>query len=182
MKKPKRSSASRWSKDPIRHWEMGDTRTQVPREVWDSALVRPSSLDPASVTGTYVALEVVQPAADESGYESTFYRIGGADVIVGNVNSLGEERDVLRSAVKNLWRIYRYNQHYIGFLGGGLTEEDFSAAAEEYAVNPLPMSVETIRRAVEILGPLIHDPELTPKDLAMVLNTDPEQLELALPA
>jgi len=183
VKKPNRGSVSHWAKNPIHHWNAHGNAKDFPRDVWDTALVPDSSVDRVPTdSATHVALEVVHGADDESGFESTYYRIGEAGVILGNVNSLGEEREVLCSAVKNLWRVYRYNQHYIGFLGGGLTEEDFNAAAEEYAVSPLPMSVERIRRAAEILGPLIQDAELTPKELAMVLNADPEQLELALPS
>jgi hypothetical protein len=99
---------------------------------------------------------------------------------LSNLSAIDEERTVLRGAVGNLWRAYRFNQHYIGFLSGNVTEDDFSTASAKYAQEPQSLDLLFMHNAVRYLVPIMNDDELSPNDLALVLNTHPKQLELAL--
>jgi hypothetical protein len=110
----------------------------------------------------------------------TFYPVCDTSKFFGNLSAMECERDILRRTVGNLWRIYRFNQDYIGFLAGGVSEEDFNEAAEKYALEPDSFPPEQLRQAVSILLPVIQDDQLTPQDLAVALNANAEQLQLAL--
>ncbi|MDO8540052.1 MAG: hypothetical protein Q7S40_06375 [Opitutaceae bacterium] len=111
-----------------------------------------------------------------------FYLLGETSQIFSNVSAIGEERKTLRQAVKNLWKVYRYNQHYIGYLAGGVSEEEFNAAVEKFAQAPEFFTPDELKRATSALVPIMEDEELTAKDLAVVLNADENQLELAIQA
>ena len=114
------------------------------------------------------------------GLPISFYPVCDTSKFFGGLLTMDRERDILRHTVGNLWRIYRFNQHYIGFLAGGVSEEDFNAAAEKYALEPDNFPPEQLRQAISVLLPIIRDDELTPQDLAVALNANAEQLQLAL--
>lgn len=134
-----------------------------------------SVFEAPSLSSHYLALEVTSSAAP-----SAYERLGSLQTIAANMNAVGEERFVLQNAVRNLWRVYRYHQHYIGFLGGGVSEDDFTIAAEKFARCPIFFSQPDLRKASHFILPLIEDDEMSPEDLAVVLNADASQLELAL--
>jgi len=124
----------------------------------------------------YVAIETASvPSLAGS---STYTRIAPVGAFAMAMSEASEERKVLREAVTNLWHIYRYNQHYIGFLNGGVSNEDFNAAAELYVREPRDYDMKRLQFATRILLPIIGDDELTSRDIAAVLNVRPAQLEL----
>ena len=141
-----------------------------------------SSTNPGSgYSSDYFVLE--HCSDDASGAATSAYcRLAPVETVSRNIAAIGEEREVLRRAVSNLWEIHRYNQHYVGYLTGGVSEDDYNAAAERYARSPEEFSSEYLKSAAQIVLPLIRDDDLTPNDLALVLNTSPDQLELALEA
>ena len=99
---------------------------------------------------------------------------------MANFRQVGIDRSVLRTACANLWKTYRYNQHYIGFLTGGVSQEDYEAAVEKYAAEPSSLHDELLRSAPRILSEILDDDDLDCHDLAVILNVSAEQLELAL--
>ena len=151
---------------------------------WNSPLLPVTDIEfashkepvPRGNVTSYVALVKLTTG----GSPITFYPICDTSKSFGSLFTIDRERDILRFTVGNLWRIYRYNQHYIGYLAGGVSEEDFNATAEKYALEPVNFPPDQLRHAVGILLPIIRDDELTPQDLAVALNANPEQLQLAL--
>lgn len=87
---------------------------------------------------------------------------------------------ILRTAVKNLWETYKYNQEYISFLLGGCNEEEFLQFAEEIAEEPAnDMTKEQISFSLNLLSSII-DNELSSSDLSILLNQDCSYIEHSL--
>jgi hypothetical protein len=129
----------------------------------------------------YIAIEI--PPSGSLLFDSPiYYRMSPASDFCGKLIALGEEREILQHAVQNMWRVYRFNQHYIGNLAGGVSDEDFNSAVKRYVKEPIVFRMDELRNAAHIILPLIDDDEMTPNDLAVLLNADPNQLELALGA
>lgn len=95
------------------------------------------------------------------------------------IRNLIAENAVLKSVVKNLWKVYRYNQEYQAFLLGGCSEEDFLAVAEKFAdaFDDIPQGQLVFSSS--LLLNLLDEP-LTSGDLSVLVNADPYHIEQAL--
>jgi hypothetical protein len=89
------------------------------------------------------------------------------------------ENAVLKGVVKNLWKVYRYNQEYQSFLLGGCSEEDFLAVAEKFADAFDDIPEGQLVFSSSLLLNLLDGP-LTSDDLSVLVNTDPYHIEQAL--
>lgn len=89
------------------------------------------------------------------------------------------ENNVLRHALRNQWRSYKYNQEYIHFLLGGCTEEEFLTIAEKYALPFRHIDKDQLSiGALVILNTLGET--VTSGDLSFLLNVDPSDLDATL--
>lgn len=95
------------------------------------------------------------------------------------VHSLVTENAVLRGVVKNLWKVYRYNQEYQAFLLGGSSEEEFLAIAERFADEFDEIPEGQLVFASSLLLNLL-DESLTSSDVSVLVNADPYHIERAL--
>jgi hypothetical protein len=95
------------------------------------------------------------------------------------IHNLMAENAVLKGVVKNLWKIYKYNQEYQAFLLGGCSEDEFLAIAEQFAAAFDDIPEEQLVYASSFLLTLLDEP-LTSNDLSVLLNADPSDIEKAL--
>ena len=95
------------------------------------------------------------------------------------IDNLIAENVVLKSVVKNLWKVYRYNQEYQSFLLGGCSEEDFLAVAEKFADAFDDIPEGQLVFSSSLLLSLLDEP-LTSGDLSVLVNADPYHIEQAL--
>ena len=95
------------------------------------------------------------------------------------VRDLIRENAVLKNVVKNMWKVYKYDQEYQSFLLGGCSEEDFMGVAETFAAEfdeiPAPQIVYAASFLLNFL-----DESLTSNDLSVLVNVDPYNIEKAL--
>lgn len=144
----------------------------------DGNLIAPLE-QPAASSYHFIAFEGVTQSAD--GHLSPAYtRVMSIPEFSASISSIDVERNVLRDTIRNLWQVYRFNQYYIGFLAGGVSKQDFAQAADKYACEPRNIEKTEMKAAFHIIYPLICDDEITSKDVAVALNVDPNQLELAI--
>ena len=95
------------------------------------------------------------------------------------IQNLLVENVILKGVVKNLWKVYQYNQEYQAFLLGGCSEEEFLAVAERFAdaFDDIPEG-QLVFASSLLLNFL--DESLTSSDLSVLVNADPYHIEQAL--
>ena len=91
------------------------------------------------------------------------------------------ENSVLRLALKNQWRSYRYNQEYIQFLLGGYTEKEFLEVAKRYALPFTHIEKDQLGIGSSVILNVLGE-AVTSGDLSFLLNVDPVDVETALEA
>ena len=89
------------------------------------------------------------------------------------------ENIVLKSVVKNLWKVYKYNQEYQSFLLGGCSEDEFLEIVEKFAASFDEIPEGQIVYASSFLLNLLDD-LLTSSDISVLVNVDPYHIEQAL--
>jgi hypothetical protein len=93
--------------------------------------------------------------------------------------NLMAENAVLKGVVKNLWKVYKYNQEYQSFLLGGCSEDEFLEIAEKFAAAFDEIPERQLAYASAFLLNLLDEP-LTSNDLSVLVNADPYDIEKAL--
>lgn len=89
------------------------------------------------------------------------------------------ETAILRHALKNQWRSYKYNQEYIQFLLGGYTEEEFLEVAKGYALPFTHIDKDQLGIGASVILNVLGG-AVTSGDLSFLLNVDPVDVDAAL--
>ena len=95
------------------------------------------------------------------------------------IHKLMAENAVLKGVVKNLWKVYKYNQEYQSFLLGGCSEDEFLEIAEKFAASFDEIPEGQLVYASSFLLNLLDEP-LTSNDVSVLVNVDPYDIEKAL--
>lgn len=93
--------------------------------------------------------------------------------------NLIHENYILRTILRNQWRIYRYCLEYNNFLLGNYTNEDFLNIARQYAQPFLRLTDKQIFEVTSIILGIIEE-TLTSGEISQLINVDPADIEKVL--
>jgi len=111
--------------------------------------------------------------SSKQGY--TISLLGQTQTFAFNTLCLMTENDILKRAVRNLWKTYLYNREYISFLLGTRSREDLRRIAEEFA-EPYDTAPESIVKYAAHWLASVVEKDIDVTDLSLMLNLDHNEI------
>jgi len=109
--------------------------------------------------------------------EISILNIGDTREFASNLMGLQDTCLVLREALSNLWKTYKYDQEYKAFLLGSYTKEEFKGIAKQHAEAVKEVcEKEYIEFATNVIFSALNQ-SLTTSDLSLLLNIENSCIE-----
>jgi hypothetical protein len=117
----------------------------------------------------------VTEEADSSSFD--VQPIGETEEFLYELGGVLQQNIILKKALKNIWKVHKYNEEYIAFLLGSYSDEQFREIAESYA-EPMQEDIngEQLFIASNIICSTLNQ-SLNTTDLSILLNVTPSYIE-----